>query len=327
MRCLALSQAWQDSGGEAVLVAAMSLGGLSDRLVAEGLTVHRLTATPGSELDGRATAALARDVDASWVAVDGYHFTGEYQRLLKDTGTRVAVLDDYGHAEHYWADVIVNQNLHARESLYAKREPDARMLLGTRYVLLRREFLKWRGWERTHPEVARKILVTLGGSDPDNVTAKALAAVAQLPPRGFEASVVVGSSNPNLSALEAAMSTAPDHTRLHSQIKDMSEEMAWADVAVAAGGSTSWELAFMGLPVLSITLARNQADLAETLAEHGVARNLGWHLKISEAGLTAALSDLMHDRAARSAMAVHGRRLVDGYGAGRVVRVLLESSA
>lgn len=35
----------------------------------------------------------------------------------------------------------------------------------------------------------------------------------------------------------------------------MPELMAWADLSIAAGGSTNWELAFMGLPSLVITIA------------------------------------------------------------------------
>jgi spore coat polysaccharide biosynthesis predicted glycosyltransferase SpsG len=36
---------------------------------------------------------------------------------------------------------------------------------------------------------------------------------------------------------------------------------AWADVAVSAGGSTCWELAFMGAPGLIITVAENQEGM------------------------------------------------------------------
>src|SRR4051812_29360547 len=103
MRCLALTQAWQDSGGEAVLVTAENLDGLHDRVEAEGLMVHRLSATPGGHEDVRDTTALARETGSDWIVIDGYHFTGRYQRRLKDAGFRLLVVDDYGHADHYSA--------------------------------------------------------------------------------------------------------------------------------------------------------------------------------------------------------------------------------
>src|SRR5271157_406433 len=207
MRCLALAHAWREAGGEAVLATALSPGGLEDRLVAEGLPIHRLRAEAGSDFDARATAALARDLGADWAVVDGYHFTGEYQRVLKEVGMRVLVVDDNGHAEHYWADAVLNQNLHARETLYPSREPNVRMLLGPRYAMLRREFWKWRGWRRSHPWEATRVLVTFGGSDPANATLKAVGALARLSTANLEVAVIVGASNPNLPALQLAVST------------------------------------------------------------------------------------------------------------------------
>lgn len=326
MRCLTLSQALREAAGEAVLATTLDPGGLGDRLVSEGLPIRRLGAETGSDEDALATAMLARELGASWVVVDGYRFSGRYQRLLKEAGVRMLAVDDYGHAEHYWADVVLNQNLHAREDLYRDREPGVRLLLGPRFALLRREYMKWRGWQRSYPTVARKVLVTFGGSDPENVTAKAVAALGRLPEAGLEASVVVGASYPHLEALRKALAGA-SHIRLLRDVRDMAEPMAWADVAVSAGGTTSWELAFMGLPALTVVLAENQIDLADGLAAHGVARNLGWHRALTEAALTEALVELARDQPARRAMCARGRELVDGDGGRRVVRALMEESA
>lgn len=326
MRSLALTQALRAAGGEAVLATTLDPGGLEGRLRAEGLPVRRLDAETGSDPDARATATLARELGAGWVVVDGYQFSGRYQRLLKEAGMRVLAVDDYGHAEHYWADAVLNQNLHAREALYRDREPGVRLLLGPRYALLRREYEKWRGWRRPHPPVARKVLVTFGGSDPEDVTSKAAAALARLPGGGLEASVVVGASYPHLEALKAALSETPC-IRLLRDVRDMAEPMAWADVAVSAGGSTSWELAFMGLPALTVILAENQVDLAQGLAAHGIARNLGWHSAVTEAILADALMELARDQDVRRAMGARGRELVDGDGGRRVVRALLETTS
>lgn len=327
MRCLALAQAWREAGGEAVLATALSPGGLEDRLVAEGLSIHRLVAEAGSDADARATAALARDLGAVWTVVDGYQFMGNYQRVLKDAGLRVLVIDDYGHAGHYWADAVLNQNLNAHGTLYASREPGVRLLLGPRYVLLRREFWKWRGWKHSHARQATNVLVTFGGVDPANVTLKAMAALAKLASTYWQAAVVVGPSNPNLPALRSAASSAPQSTRLLSDVRDMAELMAWADVVVTAGGSTTWELAFMGLPALTVIVADNQVELAETLSAHGVVQNLGWHTRLAEEELVEALAGLMSDQVARRAMGSLGQELVDGDGGRRVVQALQEAVA
>jgi spore coat polysaccharide biosynthesis predicted glycosyltransferase SpsG len=102
--------------------------------------------------------------------VDGYHFTGEYQKAVKQEGLSLLVVDDFGHAEHYWADVVLNQDMNAEECLYRSREPYTRLLLGPEYVCLRREFRRLPRVPRQSNGAACKLLVTLGGSDPGNVS-------------------------------------------------------------------------------------------------------------------------------------------------------------
>jgi spore coat polysaccharide biosynthesis predicted glycosyltransferase SpsG len=48
MRCLALSQAWQDRGDSVHFALATVTPALQMRLQAEGISVHHLTALPGS---------------------------------------------------------------------------------------------------------------------------------------------------------------------------------------------------------------------------------------------------------------------------------------
>jgi UDP-2,4-diacetamido-2,4,6-trideoxy-beta-L-altropyranose hydrolase len=322
MRCLALAQAWQDVGGHAVFTVGMTIAALEERLRSEGMEVIRLLVQPGSADDAIQTADSARQMGANWVVVDGYHFGVDYQQTIRDSGLRLLFVDDNGHAEHYYADVVLNQNIHAHEGLYANREPYTRLLLGIRYVLLRREFLKWWGWKREIPEVARKVLVTLGGGDPDNVTFKVLQALQQVAVDGLEAVVVVGGSNPYHEELQSAIRHSPFAIRLERNVTNMPELMAWADVAVSAGGSTCWELAFMGLPNLVLILADNQRPVAERLDTAGVAVNLGWRENLSSAEIAQVLTQLLATARVRMEMSWHGQQLVDGQGVNKVLRYI-----
>src|SRR5436190_24021052 len=100
MRCLALAQAWQDRGGDVVCAIAESSAGIDERLRLEQTHTSRLDAMPGSADDAAQTASLARELQADWAAVDGYHFDSAYQRFLNDQGPQFLVVDDYGHAGH-----------------------------------------------------------------------------------------------------------------------------------------------------------------------------------------------------------------------------------
>ena len=86
--------------------------------------------------------------------VDGYQFRINYQRALKAAGVRVLVVDDGGRCRDYSADLVLDQGLDSSEDQYRNREAYTRLMLGTRYVMLRREFGAWRSWKRaTRPGI------------------------------------------------------------------------------------------------------------------------------------------------------------------------------
>ena len=325
MRCLALAQAWQDDAGDVVFVLATESPNAEARLTAEGFEVVYINAKPGSAEDARLTTKLAHKYGASWVVVDGYHFGGDYQKIIKEAGLNLLFIDDYGHADYYPADIVLNQNIHADEDLYRNRASYTKLLLGTRYVLLRREFLRWQGYKREMPDIARNMLVTMGGGDPQNVTLKVLQALKNIDIDGFEAVCVVGGGNPHYGALKDFVETANLPFRIERDVKDMSQLMAWADVAITAGGTTCWELAFMGVPFVIVVLAENQRSAAEYLDNLGYAVNLGWYCDISLSGLSEVIMDLLLDKKRRIDMSWLGQVSIDGSGAKRIVNLLTKS--
>ena len=301
-------------------ILATKAQGIEDRLRSEQMEVVHLPVQPGSDDDAAQTADLVRQVSATWVVVDGYHFGADYQRIIKDSGTCLLVIDS-GYSSHYSADIVLNQNIYTDENLYKNREPYTKLLLGTDYVLLQPEFLGWCGWERRIPDVAHKVLVTLGGSDPRNVSLKVIMALRSVKVEELEAVVVVGGNNPHYEEL---LSAAKDHQylRLEQNVVDMPALMAWADVAVSAGGGTCWELALMGLPNLILMIADNQRAAAGGLHEMGAAVSLGWWEQVKERGIAKSLESLMGDVTKRTEMAQVGRELVDGRGVERVLAAM-----
>lgn len=322
MRCLALAQAWQHAGGDVIFVMATETPALEARLKSEGMEIVYIPVQIGSVEDARETVNLTRRLNADWVVVDGYNFGGEYQQIIKDNGLRLLMVDDYGHAEHYYADIVLNQNISADEGLYVKREPYTQLLLGVKYTLLRREFWQWREWKREIPTVARKVLVTLGGSDPDNVTLKVIQALQLVEVDNLEAVVVVGGSNPHYEQLKSVCFDAKFPVHLKRNVTNMPEVMAWADVAIAAGGTTTWELAFMGLPCIILVLADNQRAIASELDKTKIAVNLGWYKDVSATEIGSVVTQLLINTDTRAEVVKNSRKLVDGEGCKQILRYL-----
>jgi len=325
MRCLALAEAWQEGGGNAVFLGRIDAPAIRRRLVSEGFEVRDAKARDGGPDDATATSALASEFGAEWVVVDGYHFGADYQRALKGAGLKVLFIDDNGHAGDYCADIVLNQNIHADESIYAKRAPGTRLLLGTKYVLLRKEFWPWREWKREIPDVARKVLVTMGGADPDNATLKVVKALGRVQVDGIEAVVVAGASNPHYDILVEAATASPVEVRVERNVTDMPALMAWADVAVSAAGTTVYELARMGLPAILVSVAENQRPLAEGLEAVKAATYLGECGRVSPAGILASLGALLEATDRRRAVSARCAQLVDSRGARRVITSMLQA--
>ena len=293
---------------------------LEGLLYDEGMEVLGVPHQPGSPEDARHTARAAGAAGARWIVADGYTFGQQYQQAVRAAGHKLLLVDDYGHAASYPAELVLNQNLGAAARLYPARGPWTRLLLGLPYVLLRKEFSSWRDRAREVPERAENVLVTMGGGDADNVTLRVLNALTSCG-APLHVRAVAGASNPHLEQLRAVANASSGVELLHN-VKEMPALMGWADLAVSAAGVTCWELAFLGVPMVLLVLADNQRPSAVNAHEAGMALNLGDAAAVPEGEITAAVDDLVASADRRRQMGDHGRRLVDGQGTARVVRAM-----
>jgi len=319
MRCLALAQAWKDAGGEVTFITVCQNEELLQRLREEEFDVHVLAHSYPDPGDWNYTKGILAASPNAWVVLDGYHFDEIYQQLIKETEHRLLAIDDMAHLRHYYADIVLNQNLGA-EQLHYSCEPYTRLLLGTRYVLLRKEFLAWRGWKREIPEVARRVLVTIGGSDPKNVTLKVIQTLQEVGVPDLEAIVVIGASNPHTEVLETAAKQSRIPVDLVRNAKNMPELMSQADVATSGLGVTCWELAHMGVPMLVVAQVPNQEVNTKALEGSGIALSL--NMKNAPSSALSVLQDLLTNKQVRTAMSQIGRAFVDGQGVQRILESL-----
>jgi len=323
MRCLALAQAWQDAGGNVVFAMAESTPAIDARLRSEGMEIVRLDAPPNSIEDAGQVSSLMLDRHADWVVVDGYRFDWEYQRNLKNAGRKLLFVDDLGQCQRYSADFVLDQNVHASDGMYANREQYTRLLLGTRYAMLRREFQGWRDWRREIPSIGRNLLITMGGSDPDNLTRRLIEALPRISVPDLEITVVAGGSNPQLAELQRAVTSSGVPIHLVGDASHMPELMAQSDIAIICGGGTLWELLYMGCATLSYFRTPPQGQIIAELDAMGAVRSMGSVEDFDPDNLARAVEEMIACQECRVKMAHLGRNLVDGEGIARVLESVL----
>ena len=325
MRTLALAQAWLDAGGHARWLVADGPAALLERIAHEGIEVVSVAPSAGSRADADALREeLGRDPEAIAV-VDGVHFDEAYLDALGDTSARVLLIADRADRSRYPVGFLLNQNAHADRSAYPA-DATCRFLLGTRYVLLRREFVADPP-PRTTPGVAHRILVTFGGADPTGMTARTVEALRLLP-RDLQAIVevrfIVGAANADGPAIASAVAD-PDlgyRASLERAVDDMPARMAWADLAITSGGSTVWELARTGCPALVVETVPVEQLLVTGLDRVGLFGRLGPEARLETRRMANEIAAKAEDMPWRAAMSALGMRLVDGRGARRVVDAL-----
>ena len=316
VRCVALALALQRQGHVVEFLSRPSrsaeehLGGL-------GLQVTWSAETSGgvddtlSETDADATIALALDRGAGCVLVDHYGADIAYLRALRTAGLAAAVIDDRADRDLRDADWLLNQNLGAPSLPYRTR-PDAVLLLGPGYALLRPEFVLRRDrMQRTYGPDDRRVLVTFGGGDTSPYCLETLESLEHIE-KPLEVRCVLGFDATQDRGLEALAETSHHAVELLRGVDSMAEQMCWADVSANAGGSTCWELLCLGVPMVVARLDAGETGNAATLPAAGLALAAE-----SPAAVGQAVEALLADPARRRQLSLGGARLVDGAGADR----------
>lgn len=315
MRSLTLAQALSERGWRSTFLADGFVSSLMDRHDRVGCgRLAVADCAPGTLTEAAAKAAGFDAVIFDHFGMDARHEAGVSARL------RVAV-DDLADRPHA-VDVLIDCNLQRTPADYRALAPGAELLLGPEYAPVREEFAAVRPASmarrlRRHEagSLAGRALVSLGLTDVGGVTARVVRALL---PWNMEAGldVVVGRRSPSLPELEALLvEGACLDLHLDVDAARMAALMSAADVAVGAGGSSTWERAVVGLPSVTLVLADNQAPGAAALDRRGLAaavdmREPGWRER-----LLHAVEQVTIDEPITISEALTD--LCDGLGAGR----------
>lgn len=304
MRCLTLADQLRSEGAEAAFICRDLPGGMFDLLNARGYQSVKLPMVKAGndpqQFDAwetiKAACRLFPD-GVDWLVVDHYQLDAVWERLLRPHAHRLMVIDDLANRPHD-CDLLLDQNYYQNmERRYEGLVPRGCVtLLGPAYVLLRPEFVEARKKLKARDGTVRRILIFFGGSDPANHTRKALEAIKLIDSPDISVDVVVGAANPHRNEIESLCHEMPC-VEYHCQVSNMAELIAAADIAVGAGGATTWERCALGLPALTVVFADNQLQTTLDLEQIGVTEFLGWADKITASDLAEAIERLIKDPA------------------------------
>lgn len=306
MRCLTLAEALTVHGAAVSFACREQAGDMCDYIGAQGYPVHRLPgdlAAPPSGGDassdawrqdaGQMALLLSGAHEVDWLVVDHYRLDSRWEKSLRHLVRRLMVIDDLANRQHD-CDLILDQNFYSdMATRYDLLVPQAcTKMLGPSYALLRREFREARGSLRERDGVVRRILVFFGACDLSQETGKTLQALSRLNRSDIGVDVVVGAANPCRAEVQALCSTM-ENASFHVQVPTMAKLMADADLFIGAGGTTTWERSFLGLPSIVLSLAENQLQLNNDMAAYGALRFLGESTQVTVEHLASEVRELL----------------------------------
>lgn len=256
-----------------------------------------------------------------WLVVDHYGLDHRFESGMRDRVRRVLVVDDLADRIHD-CDVLVDPTVGARPERYDGKLPDGCLrLVGARYALLRPEFAAARpaNLERRREPALRRLLVAFGGADSSDYTRRVLEALARSPlAADVEVVAIVGALYRNVEQLERVAAAMPVRTIVRRDVRDMSEELSRADLAIGAIGTNALERCCLGLPSLVFPIAENQQETAEALEKRGAVRRVELE-ELPEAVGRLTLRDI-------DELGMGARAVTDGRGAERVATTIGDRS-
>lgn len=328
MRCLSIAAALKKLGQQVCFLTADQ--GAAALLQAKG-QAYRVLDSDYRDLEGE-LATLERLFDdgdrkgspaADFFLADSYYVTAAYFRKVREW-MPVGCLDDKC-LSGFPLDILINYNIFAEASLYG--ETQAELLLGTEYAPLRKEFINIPYEIR---ERASRVLVTTGGSDRYGLAGRFVEkALADARTAHLEYCIVSGVYNVHLEELLALEKRYPN-VKIRINVSDMQRLMQESDMAVTAGGSTMYELSAVGVPMACFSFVDNQERIVEGFSRRGLVCFGGNYLAQGEAMLDGAvegIARLAADAGLRAEYSTRLRNLVDGQGAMRIARQILQHIA
>lgn len=197
------------------------------------------------------------------------------------------------------------------------------LFAGWEWIILRREFSQLHGQPRSSHRTPPTVLITMGGSDPANLTLLTLRALDALQD-AFKALVVLGPSFAHEEKLALWLRGARRTYDVRRSVHDMATLLSETDLAVASFGATAYELATMGVPAIFLCLTDDHAASATALVRRKAALSLGQYDEVDSDTLSSTFKKLLDNPQRLQNMSDSALSLIDGRGAERIAMKIKE---
>jgi len=275
------------------------------------------------ETDAVETIEALKGEIPDWLIVDHYGLDSLWEGKLRPYVGKIMVIDDLVNRNHN-CDLLLNQNLLADlDCRYDHYLPvNCVRLLGPTYALLQDSYKKLHNSTLLRTGPVQRILVFFGATDKYDFTGQTISAFLALERTDIALDVVLSKTSPHADGVRSSVQ-GRGNIIVHDSLPSLAPLMVRADLAIGAGGATSWERCCLGLPSVIVTVADNQISVAQYMDQQGLIYWLGHYNRVSEIDLKLALERLIN-KENYIQWSEKCKKVVDGRGVERVCKFLQE---
>lgn len=229
------------------------------------------------------------EYDPDIVINDILNTNSKYTKTLRDKGFFIVNFEDLGGGVKYAHMVF--------DALYEHKIPLQNLYSGHKYYILKDEF-NYQSFKEIEEEV-NKVLLTFGGTDPNNLTEKVLEAILESNYKN-KIEIILGLGYANKKEIQEKYKDN-ERIEIYENVKNMSEHMHDADLIFTSAGRTMYEIASLGVPC--ICLCQNERELSHIFGnvEHGFI-NLGLGSEVSKEEIRETFESTIEDYPLRCEM-------------------------
>jgi len=287
MRTLTLSDALRELGFKIIYICANTVGNINDLIIKKGYSVSFIeNSCINNNSENNITTSyecILRDANETidcikgkcdLLIVDHYSIDYRWHNIVKNSADRIMVIDDLAN-RRLDCDLLLDQTYGRQKKHYSLLvNNNCKLLLGSRYALIRPQFLSMRDSSikrKSNNNTIRNILISVGGIDINNTSLILLNTIYKIYRDNSKIiiNVVLTSKSPNIGSIKHFIEKTSLNITLFIDVEDMENLMAEADVSIGGGGTTSWERCVMALPSIVVIQADNQKFLSEKLERKG----------------------------------------------------------
>lgn len=251
------------------------------------------------------------------VIIDSYLALIEfYNKIYKRV--KLAIYIDDNIRIDYPPGCIVNSTIYANKLEYPIKG-NLWFLLGSDYCMLRQEF--WVPINKKLNDKLKSVIITVGGDDIRDLTPKLMKFLNDNYP-GLKQNIIIGKAFKNIDTIKAKCG---ENSNLiyYPNAEEIKQIMIKSDFAIIGAGQTSYELASIGTPSITITIADNQYQNAIAMEEKEINLNAGSWDDLELLNNLILKISMMESIVLRKKLIKNGKRLINPMGCRKIVEKLL----